>query len=174
MQYVSPLFMRAAGLVLFVVTLLSACTVVVEDDPRGPVGPGPICTREYDPVCARRGGDRQTFANACLADASGYRVVRRGECRRDDDGPRFCTQQYDPVCARRGGERKTFANSCYAERSGYRVISEGECRRRDDDDRACPRIYEPVCARRGGQFRTFPNSCEARASDFRIGSPGPC
>lgn len=176
MRFLSPMLFRAGAVMLFVITVLSACTVVVEED-TGPVrpGPGPICTREYDPVCARRGGDRQTFANACLADASGYRIVRRGECGRGDGGgQRYCTQEYDPVCARRGGDRQTFSNSCLAEQAGYRVISDGECRRGDDNPRFCTREYAPVCARRGGQVRTFPNSCEADVAGFRIISDGPC
>ncbi len=38
------------------------------------------CTREYAPVCARRGGSVRTFGNACEADSAGYRVVGRGRC----------------------------------------------------------------------------------------------
>lgn len=161
------------GAVLFVVVAaLSACTVVVED---GPVdaGPGPLCTREYAPVCARRGGDRQTFANACEADAAGYLIVRRGECVRDE-GPRFCTREYAPVCARRGGSVRTFPNSCEADAAGYRIFSGGPCRRFDDEDRICAKVYAPVCARRGGVLRTFPNSCEADVAGYRIVDDGPC
>lgn len=40
-----------------------------------------VCTREYNPVCARRGDRIRTFGNACTADAAGYRVIRPGECR---------------------------------------------------------------------------------------------
>jgi hypothetical protein len=184
MRFLSPLLLRAGAALLFIIAVLSACTVVVDEDSGGPpIGPGPLCTREYDPVCARRGGDRQTFANACLADQAGYRIVRRGECRRDDDGGGggFCTQEYDPVCARRGGERRTFSNSCMAERAGYRVIRGGECRRDDgdDDDNGggfCTREYAPVCARsrNGGPPRTFPNSCEAESAGYRIIGTGPC
>lgn len=50
-------------------------------------GPGPgrpdrpqFCTREYVPVCATRGGSRQTFGNACEAEAAGYRIIRGGRC----------------------------------------------------------------------------------------------
>ena len=68
--------------------LLSACTVDVEQ-PRAqpPYGPqSGYCTREYAPVCARRGGDRETFNNGCLAEEAGYRILRSGECRnRGDD-----------------------------------------------------------------------------------------
>lgn len=113
-----------AGLIV-----LSACTVAVEEPGPGP-GPGPgYCTQEYQPVCARRHGERRTFANACLADRAGYRVLRPGECRSDggNDGQRFCTKEYRPVCARRHGEYRTFGNACEADAAGWRVVGSGEC-----------------------------------------------
>ncbi len=176
MSFLSLMKARTVAGLLFLVVALSACTVVVEDDSRGPIGPGPgpLCSRQYDPVCARRGNDRQTFANACLADAAGYRVVRGGECGRADDGGSFCSREYDPVCARRGGDRRTFSNSCVADQAGYRVLSRGECRAISDTPRACTREYAPVCARRGSQVRTFPNGCEADAAGFRVLASGPC
>jgi hypothetical protein len=174
MRFWSWVSVRAGAAVLGVLLALSACTVVVEDDLPEPVRPGPLCQRDYDPVCARRGGDSRTFANACLADQSGYRVTRRGECRRQPE-ERSCSRQYDPVCARRGGDRQTFSNSCLAEEAGYRVVREGECGRdNNDNQRFCTRQYEPVCARRGGQERTFPNECEADVAGFRVVGDGPC
>jgi hypothetical protein len=181
-------FFRLGALALLFGTLLSAC--VVEEVP-GP-GPGPrplpperpqFCTREYDPVCARRGNDRQTFPNACQAEAQGYRVIRGGECRGGAGGgeqPRFCTREYAPVCARRGGERQTFSNSCEAENAGFRVISGGECRSSGGgvggggEPRFCTREYAPVCGRRGGEHQTFPNSCEADNAGYRVVADGPC
>lgn len=185
-------FLRVGAVVLLFGTLLAAC--VVEESP-GP-GPGPgrpfpperpeFCTRQYDPVCARRGGDRQTFPNACEAESEGYRVISRGECRSGGggggDGPRACTREYDPVCARRGGNRQTFSNSCEAENAGYRVISGGECRGGGggggggggEEPRFCTREYAPVCGRRGGDRRTFPNSCEADNAGYRVISDGGC
>lgn len=185
-------FPRAA-LAALLLAVLSACTAVVVEDP-GPgfdPGPGPrLCTREYDPVCARRGGDRRTFGNSCQAEAAGYRVQRGGECAlRDRPQPeeRVCSRQFDPVCARRGERRETFPNSCLAEEAGYRVVRGGECRddaddsggRNESDGRdgsggACTREYRPVCARRGSNERTFGNECEARSADYRIVSDGPC
>lgn len=50
----------------------------------GGAGPGPdrprVCTREYAPVCARRGRDVRTFGNACEARAADYRVIGSGRC----------------------------------------------------------------------------------------------
>ena len=114
---------------IFGLALLSACTVVVDDPGPGPGPGGPqICTREYDPVCARRGGERRTFGNACEADRAGYRIIREGECRSEPvDEPRFCTREYRPVCARRGDTVRTFGNECEADSAGYRVIDNGEC-----------------------------------------------
>lgn len=60
----------------------------------GGPGPGPVipphagrperpefCTREYAPVCARRGGSVRTFPNSCEAERGGYSVIGRGQCR---------------------------------------------------------------------------------------------
>jgi hypothetical protein len=122
--------LRGVATALAALMVLSACTVVVDEQGPGP-GPGPgYCTREYQPVCARRSGDRQTFANACLADRAGYRFVHRGECRRGDGGggeQRFCTREYRPVCARRDGRFRTFGNACEADAAGWRIVGRGEC-----------------------------------------------
>jgi hypothetical protein len=128
-----------AGFRSFVLSLVAAvlmsCTVVVDE--RDPIPePGPrYCTREYQPVCARRGGDRQTFSNACRAEASGYSVIRYGECRRGGGGgddydrpPEFCSREYRPVCAvnDRGGVRD-FPNACEAQAANWRVVGDGPC-----------------------------------------------
>ncbi len=52
------------------------------DDRRGDRDRGPqrACTREYAPVCARRGNDVRTFGNRCEAESQSYRVVRDRAC----------------------------------------------------------------------------------------------
>lgn len=45
-----------------------------------PDRPPRACTREYAPVCARRGRDVRTFGNACEARAADYRIVGPGRC----------------------------------------------------------------------------------------------
>jgi len=121
------------GVVMLVLSaLLAACNVVVDEGPR-PLPPRPrpqLCTAHYAPVCARRGGDQQTFANACLADRAGYRIVRDGACRGGGGGgdrQTFCTREYAPVCARRHGEMRTFPNACEARAADYRVLGNGRC-----------------------------------------------
>lgn len=132
MRFLATIFSRQGFTILFLSGLLAACTVVVDDGPgprpRPPRPEPEFCTREYEPVCARRGGDRQTFANACLAERSGYRIVRDGPCR-DGGGeePTFCTREYAPVCARRHGELRTFPNACEARAADYRVVDNGPC-----------------------------------------------
>lgn len=140
-----------------------------------------MCTREYAPVCARRGGDRRTFGNACEARSAGYRIQGPGECESRQPDRVACPYIYQPVCGIQGGERRTFSNSCEADANGYRVIGDGACGMRPprpepgpDPVMACPRNYAPVCARRGGEVRTFGNACSARAEDFRVISGGPC
>ena len=130
MGFSAALFLRNCAVALFGLVVLSGCTVAVDED--GP-GPGPqYCTREYNPVCARRGGERRTFSNGCLADQAGYDVIRQGECRGDgggggNDGPRMCTQEYRPVCARQNGALRTFGNECEADAAGARVVQNGPC-----------------------------------------------
>lgn len=125
--------------------LLASC--VVEEIPPPRPGPPPfppggpaICTREYAPVCARRGGDLRTFSNGCMARSDGYRVVDRGPCRavqprpprpprpdRPDRPPTMCPMIYAPVCAGRGGVARTFGNECQARAEGFRVLRDGGC-----------------------------------------------
>ncbi|MHC2793511.1 hypothetical protein ACVINZ_002523 [Mesorhizobium jarvisii] len=127
MKFLASVFSRQGFAVLFLSALLAACTVVVDDGPgprpRPPRPKPEFCTRQYEPVCARRGGDRQTFANACLADRAGYRIVRDGPCRGDggDGGGEeqtFCTREYAPVCARRHGEMRSISQCLRSPRRG--------------------------------------------------------
>lgn len=136
MQFLS-LAKIAAGLAI-AGGVLTACVVVEEGPgmrPPPPLGPpdrGEICTREYAPVCGERRGERQTFGNACIAQAEGFRIRHPGECRREggwQQPPQMaCTQEYRPVCAERRGQTRTFGNACSAESEGYNVIRPGECR----------------------------------------------
>ena len=149
MRFSREFLTRRVPLAAFGLVLLSACTVVVDegpDRPRPGPGPGPqYCTREYDPVCARRGDDRRTFANGCLAERAGYRITRGGECRGNGPGPgpgpwpgpgsgpgprpepQFCTREYRPVCGQRRDSLRTFPNACEADAAGYRVVDNGPC-----------------------------------------------
>jgi hypothetical protein len=45
-------------------------------------GKQPVCTLQYQPVCATRGGLTRTYGNACQARTDGARIVAQGECRR--------------------------------------------------------------------------------------------
>lgn len=42
--------------------------------------PGPICATIWKPVCASKGPESRTFANACSAAAAGWQVARPGTC----------------------------------------------------------------------------------------------
>lgn len=110
----------------------------------GPIGPGPgpgrpqMCPQIYAPVCGSRGGDRETFSNACMAEAAGYRVRHDGACRMGPGpgpgpigpgpgGPQVCTREYAPVCARRGPAVRTFGNACEARSAGFQIVGGGPC-----------------------------------------------
>ncbi len=53
-----------------------------EPDRRPDREPQRMCTMEYAPVCAERGGRTRTFPNSCTARNDGFRVIGTGECRR--------------------------------------------------------------------------------------------
>ncbi|MEZ2130554.1 MULTISPECIES: Kazal-type serine protease inhibitor domain-containing protein [unclassified Sinorhizobium] len=128
---------RSVSLLMF--PMLSACTVDTDPDFSRPPPPRlqpAMCTMEYDPVCAQRGSQVRTFANACEARVGGFRIVGRGECRPEPPTrprpprpePAICTMEYDPVCGQRGGRMQTFSNACRAEAEGFRIAHPGECR----------------------------------------------
>ena len=165
------------GAIWFLAFGLTACTVTAEDEYQ--TGPRPLpqqfCSRIYDPVCAERYGNRQTFSNDCVAETRGYRVLYGGQCRLSPRPPRpeVCPQIYAPVCAERRGNRETFSNDCLAETRGFRVVYDGECRiaprpPRPERPEVCTDEYRPVCGERNGVRRTFSNLCEGKASGFRL------
>jgi len=159
---------------------VSACTVAVEQHPV-PVRPQ-ACTREFAPVCARRGSQQRTFDNACIARTSGFQVVHRGQCSVAippiAGRPVACSREFAPVCARRGGRQRTFDNACTARASGFQVINRGQCRAStppvSSRPVACTREFAPICARRGNVSLTFDNACLARAKGFRPVHSGRC
>jgi len=71
-----------AGLAAFL--MLTGCMEDMPgpERPRPPHKDGPMCTREYAPVCAVRGRKQKTFSNACMARAKDYVVIRPGTCNR--------------------------------------------------------------------------------------------
>ena len=167
-----------AVLALALTAAVAACTVVVHEPQ--PVAPRPqACTREFAPVCGQRGNRRQTFSNACMARASGFAVVHRGQCAVSSPGrPIACTLEHAPVCARRGSRERTFSNACNAQAAGFLVVHRGGCLMSSPPGAggpvACTHEFAPVCAVRGGAVRTFDNGCLARASGFRTIHAGSC
>ncbi|RJG44289.1 MULTISPECIES: Kazal-type serine protease inhibitor [unclassified Mesorhizobium] len=171
MNFFATLFSRR-GAAIVGAAMLSACTVVEGPGPGPGPYPGPrpepgprFCTREYQPVCARRGGERQSFPNACEADRAGFRVIRDGQCRGDDGGggmgpgPRPPRPEYPGTRP----PRPEYPGP------GTRPP------RPEPEQTFCTQEYRPVCATRRGSTRTFGNSCEARAADYRIvDQNGPC
>ena len=128
-------------------------------DAPGVCQPRPVvCTLEFNPVC---GCDGQTYANACVAAASGVNIASRGACEVNggcnsnadcdeadycfsEDGcdtpgicqlrPRFCTREFRPVC---GCDGRTYGNACQAAAAGMNVASQGVCEVTCDSNADC-------------------------------------
>jgi Kazal-type serine protease inhibitor-like protein len=163
---------------VFVLAAASACTVAAEQHPV-PVR-AHACSAEFAPVCARRGSELRNFTNSCLARASGFQVMYRGQCSVSARPvpPVACTREFAPVCARRDDQQRTFDNPCLARASGFQVMYRGQCRASvgplPNQPIACTREFAPVCARRGNLSLTFDNACLARADGFRLVHTGRC
>ena len=87
-----------------------------------------ICPMILLPVCASNGAQTKTFPNKCQAVATGFHVVRPGNC--DGSTPhilRVCARQYKPVCAEKDGNLRTFPNACEAASGDYAIVAEGSC-----------------------------------------------
>ena len=159
------------------------------------------CPSIYDPVCARRGGDRRTFGNSCEADRAGYDVIRGGTCRRNEgpisqpDRPRP-DRPDRPRPDRPGPDRPRPEEPRPPRPDRPRPEEPRPDRPRPEQPRpdrpqaeqprpprpstpppatqACTREYAPVCAGVGGGTRTFANACEARAAGGAIVKRGAC
>lgn len=163
MRFFDTMFSSRGVAMIFGAVVLSACTV---EGPGPSPGPGPMpepgprfCTREYQPVCARRGNELQTFPNSCEADRAGYRVSHLGACRRD------------------GGQWSGGGGQWGGWPGGSGEWTQRPQRPGPGSGRPtiCTREYRPVCATSRGRLRTFGNACEARAADYRIvDQNGPC
>ena len=179
-----PFLSRLAGPIAIVLaaSTLAACSVEVDEGRPGGYNPRPpqLCTREYAPVCGERGRDRQTFANACEARASGYDILGRGECqfRRPDRGREDIGWQDEG----RDGWQQDGRDRDRPDRDHNRNDRDRRDRDREDrgdrerprDQRACTMEYNPVCGRNGQDFKEFGNACSAEAAGFRVFRPGQC
>jgi hypothetical protein len=123
--------LKILGLGVLPVILLgaTACTVDSEKPGRPDYDPPPIsyCTREYSPVCARRGDDYRTFGNSCEARSAGYRIIEPNACRSVGEDRGECGNEYQPVCATNGRITRTMRNQCIVNMSGFWIVHEGPC-----------------------------------------------
>lgn len=169
MTFSAKTFARKATVASLLSLMLASCVVVDEGPGPRPLpprpGPGPqFCTREYDPVCARRRNESQTFANSCMAEAAGFRIVRGGECRGSSGGSGSGWNGGGGGWNGGGGGWN----------GGGGSGNGGGWNGGGGNEQFCTREYRPVCGQRGGTLRTFPNACEADSAGFRVVDQGQC
>lgn len=157
------------------------------------------CPSIYDPVCARRGGDRRTFGNSCEADRAGYDVIRGGACRRNEgpiseprpprpdrpdrprpdrpdrpDRPRPEEPRPDRPRPEEPRPDRPRPEQPRPDRPQAEQPRPPRPSTPPPATQACTREYAPVCAGVGGGTRTFANACEARAAGGAIVKRGAC
>lgn len=131
--------------------------------PRPPQSDRPqACPMIYAPVCAQRGNDRQTFENACQANAAGYGVIRQSECRGDGG-------QRPP-----GGPGGSVPGGVPGSSGPSQPPVTNQPPQQPGPPGACTREFAPVCGTVGGARQTFSNACMAREAGARQIRPGQC
>lgn len=71
------------------VVLMALSSMVARAADLPPPDTRAMCQSIYQPVCASKGDERRTFANACLAVRAGFTVVAQGDCGGGGGLPRF-------------------------------------------------------------------------------------
>ncbi|MFL6691122.1 MAG: Kazal-type serine protease inhibitor domain-containing protein [Alphaproteobacteria bacterium] len=88
------------------------------------------CPLVLKPVCGlAKDGSRAKFANACVAERKGARVLHDGECTAPGKEPMMCSMIYKPVCATDPATKaeKTYSSLCVSETADAAVVHDGEC-----------------------------------------------
>ena len=172
----------SAAALLAIGLVVSGCEVT---ETSGGYQPGPMCPRNYDPVCAERRGEVQTFPNACEARRSDWRIVSNGQCRgpgigdyrpdrpdRDRDGRNRDRRNRDNEMSRDPRyDRPDRPDRNDRNRPDRPGMSERPTRpgyngpaQRPNQQGGCPAIVDPVCGQLGNDAVRFPNRCEMQRS----------
>jgi hypothetical protein len=88
------------------------------------------CPLMLKPVCGlTKDGSRVKFANACVAERKGAKVLHDGECTAPGTEPMMCSMIYKPVCATEPATKteKTYSSLCVSETANATVLHNGEC-----------------------------------------------
>ena len=103
-------------------TLLILCAMTVPAAAFCPLALKPVCGLAKD-------GSRAKFANSCMAEHKGAKVLHDGECTAPGKEPMMCSMIYKPVCATDPATKaeKTYSSLCVSETANASVLHDGEC-----------------------------------------------
>jgi Kazal-type serine protease inhibitor-like protein len=132
---------------------------------------GRACARIYDPVCATRGPQSQTFPNSCEAISAGWQPRHGGQCR-GSGGPGYDGSDWGgrpwvgPGGQQDGGHQgRPWVGPGGQQDGGRHGRRPGTPR--PERPQFCTSIYQPVCGSDGGRARTFENECLMRQAGAR-------
>jgi len=141
-----------------------------------------ICTANYQPVCAKKGGVWITYGNACSARCDRAKNAYSGEC------PSSGVSKTNMVVKRQHGNNDddeyvagVISVTQFTDGEGFdQGPDSSEPSDRDVEEReargacACTADHNPVCGLKNGKKKTYSNECTAECESATSITQGPC
>lgn len=140
-----------------------------------------MCTKQYDPVCGKVGGENQNFGNLCEAEKAGAENIEPGVCplvTNPNDEEILCPDVPGPACGVVNGKKTNFDNACLAQQAGATDITQGACptvfNSSNEKAPVCEDTDAPVCGMLNGKKINYKNECEAKKAGSTEINEGKC